>query len=407
MSEQAIAVRGADVVAMPQRTADVVRMDDFMPVFTVQKAVERKQMINAFIGEVLKEGIDGDYSKIPGASDKKVLLKPGAEKLCSIFGLAPQYIKETVIEDWMGVDHGSEPLFYYEYRCRLFRGDRCMGEALGSCNSWESKHRYRWVAEEIAKPRADFAMLPKRGGQKNLFEPDFALDKKQTDGQYGKPAEYWAQFERAIQSGTARRVTGKKMGKKTFDGYEIQVDTTLYRIPNPEIADTINACQKVGQKRALVAAVLVVTNCSDAFTQDLEDNAEYSGRSYNPDPHPAPPEDTAPPPQRQPNAAPITGRAIPEQLVGTVAEMLKSDTAVKPAFSVMEKALASKGDKGKAEYERVINEFAVSVDKKKRTRGHYVEVLMDMWEAYEALNAPAEAEPVEPEFIAEDSDVGF
>src|SRR5579859_3283958 len=31
---------------------------------------------------------------------------------------------------------------------------------------------------------------------------------------------------------------------------------------------------KDGQKRALVAAVLVVTNCSDAFTQDLEDGSD-------------------------------------------------------------------------------------------------------------------------------------
>ena len=31
------------------------------------------------------------------------------------------------------------------------------------------------------------------------FEPNFALDKKETTGQYGKPAEYWAMFEAAIR----------------------------------------------------------------------------------------------------------------------------------------------------------------------------------------------------------------
>lgn len=256
---------------------DIARAEDFLPLLSVEQAVARKTQINAYIHGIMKEG--DDFGAMPGDSRrdaKKVLLKPGAEKLCSVFGLVPQYIKETVIEDWTGAEHGDEPLFYYEYRCVLYRGGRPMGEAIGSSNSWETKYRYRWVSEEQVPGYvgADgLHLLPKRGGKQTKFEPDFALAKKETGGQYGKPAEYWQMFEDGKATGATRRVQGKTLGKKTFDGWEITIDAMQYRIPNPDVADVVNTLQKMAQKRALVAAVLVVTNCSDAFTQDVEDFA--------------------------------------------------------------------------------------------------------------------------------------
>lgn len=258
----------ADETAVMVRESHGVSAADFMPLMSIAQAVERKGMVNQFIGQVLRES--EDFGTIPGAGAKKVLLKPGAEKLCSIFGLSVTYAEDKIIEDWTGAEHGGEPLFYYSYRAQLSRGDKFMGEAIGSCNSWESKYRYRWVPVEVANQREDFASLLKRGAVIMKFEPNFALDKKQTEGQYAKPAEYWQAFEDAIKAGTAKNVT-RKLGKKEYDGWEMSMDTTQYRIPNPEVADVINTCQKMAQKRALVAAVLVVTNCSDAFTQDIED----------------------------------------------------------------------------------------------------------------------------------------
>lgn len=248
-----------EIVHVPR--AEVVRAEDFMPVFSIEQAVERKNMVNQFISKVLIEG--EDFGTIPGASKKKVLLKPGAEKLCSIFGLTPTYNEDKVIEDWTGEDHGGEPLFYYSYRCQLSRGGRFMGEAIGSCNSWESKYRYRWVSELPPGQEATAT----RGGK--VSEPTFAVDRAETSGKYGKPAEYWQRYKDAIEAGTAKRIKKNKKDGGTMDAWEI--DATMYRIPNPEVPDTINTCQKMAQKRALVAAVLVVTNCSDAFTQDIED----------------------------------------------------------------------------------------------------------------------------------------
>jgi len=190
-----------------------VAAGDFMPLLTVDQAVQRKSQINDFIGKVLREGSDGDgdYGVIPG-SKKKVLLKSGAEKLCSIFGMAPTYEAVQVIEDWTGKEHDGEPLFYYEYRCQLSRGGKFMGEAIGSCNTWESKYRWRWVKRDdvpfsLAQTDEEMDALPARRG--TVVEFAFAIDKAETGGQYGKPAEYWQRWKEAIASGEARFTTPK------------------------------------------------------------------------------------------------------------------------------------------------------------------------------------------------------
>src|SRR6266481_1791153 len=143
MSDEA---RTVEVVPAGAGALREVRADDFMPMLSVAQAVDRKRQMNDFINKVLVDG--EDYGPMPGGKeDKKVLKKPGAEKLCTVFALAPKCILEKEIEDWTGAEHGGEPLFYYRYKCQLYRGERFMGEAVGSSNSWEAKHRYRWVPE--------------------------------------------------------------------------------------------------------------------------------------------------------------------------------------------------------------------------------------------------------------------
>jgi hypothetical protein len=53
--------------------------------------------------------------------------------------------------------------------------------------------------------------------------------------------------------------------------WKLTVGAVQYRIPNPDFADSSNTVLKMAQKRALVAACLVVTNASAFFTQDVED----------------------------------------------------------------------------------------------------------------------------------------
>lgn len=298
-----------DMVPAPQSRE--VEARDFLPLLTVQQAVDRKRDINKFIEGVMREG--EDFGAIPGGGAKKVLMKSGAEKLCSIFGLTPRYVPEVITEDWTGQDHSGEPLFYYRYTCQLWRGEKLMGEQVGSCNSWEAKYRYRWVSEQVAlaHPTMSLDQMAKRGGRQ--FEPKFAIDKAETTGKYGKPAEYWQQFQDAIENGTASKAERTMGGGKKFSGYEI--DVTQYRIPNPDIADTVNTIQKMAQKRALVAAVLVVTNCSDAFTQDLEEEAGAD----KPEPRPSVSEPDIPQ-ELAPYFANISGKGVAGDMLSFIRE---------------------------------------------------------------------------------------
>jgi hypothetical protein len=222
-----------------------------------------------FIGAALNEGLD--YGPIPG-SDKPALKKPGAEKLAHFFGLCPIFEDVVTVEDWTGKDHDGEPFFYYRQKCKLFSGDKLKGSADGSCNSWEKKYRYRWVQEPEVPAHLDKSKLKTRGGKTSEFA--FAIDKAETTGKYGKPAEYWKRFTDAIANGTARAIKRKTSSNKEMDAWEI--DATLYCIPNDDVAEQVNTILKMAQKRALVAAVLIVTGASDYFTQDIDDYIDNS-----------------------------------------------------------------------------------------------------------------------------------
>lgn len=232
----------------------------YMPTLTVKQFTEREKLLRE-LKEMLVEGVD--YGVIPG-TQKPTLLLPGAQKICTFFGYVPHYT-ETSIESWTADQYG-EPLFYYKYICCLFKNNEAVGEGIGSASSWESKYRYRWVSAESAK-QLGLENVPTRGGKSAEFK--FSVEKAETGGKYGKPAEFWQRFKDGIANGTARSIM--KADSKGVEREAWEIDTTLYRVPNSDFADTINTCQKVGQKRAYVAATLSATGASQYFTQDLED----------------------------------------------------------------------------------------------------------------------------------------
>lgn len=236
-----------------------------VPATSTSGAIARYNAVGDFVKHVLKDGFD--YGTIPGTGTKPTLLKPGAEKLCALFGLAITYELVEKEMDWTGANHGGEPFFYFNYRVRLMKYDRIMGEGEGSCNSWESKYRYRWINEDDVPDYLDKSHLPRRSGGKSEFA--FAVDKADTGGQYGKPVAYWQEFTDAIANGTARKITRTTKSGKILDAWEI--GATQYRVPNTDIADQVNTLQKMAQKRGLIAATLNTVNASDYFTQDIED----------------------------------------------------------------------------------------------------------------------------------------
>lgn len=194
------------------RELAVSAQNNFMPLLTGQEAQRRIEAIKDFVRNQMVR--DLDYGPIPGTNNKPVLLKPGAEKLCTLFGLRAQLRVASKIEDW------DRPFLNYHYTCRLYRGDLCIAEADGACNSMEKKFRWRSVSEYKATPE----------------------DK-----------------ERAV----------RREERKGNNG-----SYTVLILENDDIYSLANTIMKMGEKRAFVAATLIAVNASDYFTQDLEENAE-------------------------------------------------------------------------------------------------------------------------------------
>ena len=210
--------------------------EDFLPVLSIEQAQGRREALVKYVGSLMKEGID--YGKIPGSPKdaRPTLLKPGAEKLSSFFGLSPEFELASSVEDWTGEDHG-EPLFYYRYKCQLTRNGRVLGSGEGSANSWETKYRYRKgdrLCPQCAAPAIISDGFAKEGG--------------------------WLCFKK--KGGC---------GAKFPLAYPEIVNQPIGKVKNEDIADLVNTLQKMAQKRALIAATLIATGASEFYTQDMDD----------------------------------------------------------------------------------------------------------------------------------------
>ena len=228
---------------------------------TITSLDEMARMRNAIVAfhkNVLKR--DVDYGTIEGTSSP-VLFKPGMQKLNSLFQLVPRY---TIERD---VDHETS---WYEFtvECELStRNSVSISTGWGSANSWESKYRFRWVSLADVPPDVDLDHCLKREG--TISEFGFAIDKAETTGKYGKPAEYWQEFKRAIKDGTARQFQKATRSGREYLAWEIE--SVVYRVTNPNIHDQINTLLKMAQKRALAEATLNAHAISEFYTVDLDD----------------------------------------------------------------------------------------------------------------------------------------
>lgn len=217
----------------PLERAEIAPAHGLMPVLTIHQAVQRYNQMVEFTQTIMVK--DQDYGTIQGVA-KPCLYKAGAEKLTTLFGLTPAFTLIERVEDWTGKDHG-EPFFFYFYKCTLMRGGEAVGEADGSCNSWEKKYRYREGKRKCPHCGAEAII----NGKKE-YGGGFLC--------YGKKGGCGAKF---------------KDGDVSITGQDVGVVT------NPDIAEVVNTIQKMAQKRALVAAVLIACNASAFYTQDVED----------------------------------------------------------------------------------------------------------------------------------------
>lgn len=214
---------------------------------TIEQMVEQSLKIQQLMKQVLVR--DEHYGVIPGTGGrdgkaaKPTLLKPGAEKLCLMFRLDPEYETITSTE--------TQQLFAYMIRCVLFHiptGQR-IASGLGSCNSRETKY---------VRPAPK--TCPGCGGA-------FLIAGK---------SEY--EKDHAFKGGMLCYQKKGGCGAKYKPGDEA-IEKQPTGIADP--SDLANTILKMACKRALIAAVLNGTAASDCFTQDLEDLQEKAD-AYEP-----------------------------------------------------------------------------------------------------------------------------
>lgn len=152
--------------------------DEVVPEFaiTINTARERINMLQNFVKEMMMPNID--YGIIQGCK-KPSLLKPGAEKLCDIFGFSKQLEVLNRIEDW---DKG---LFHYEIKIILInkKTGQLEAEGIGCCNSREKKFKNQDsftiinTLLKMAKKRALIDAVLSATRSSGIFTQDMELDK--------------------------------------------------------------------------------------------------------------------------------------------------------------------------------------------------------------------------------------
>lgn len=252
-----------DLTTAPQQPslpAVPVRME-----LTVADLKRRQDLIQEAIRAVMVEG--HHFGTIPGTTDKKTLHKPGAEKLCALFMLAPAFTVQV----------RELPEGHREYRadCTLthIATGIVAGMAIGSCSTMESKYRWRLGSRKCPSCNAEAIRKAKDGG----------------GGFY-----CWA------------KIGG--CGAKFAEGDKAIISQELGRVPNPDIADQYNTCLKMATKRALVAAVLLVTAASDALIAEEEDGDD----EHEPEPKPRHERKASTPRQTPPTELTPRQRALKE-----------------------------------------------------------------------------------------------
>ena len=102
----------------------------------VKRVVAHLAVIKDFVSSALVEGVDNDYGLVPGVK-KKMLFKPGAEKLMRLFGLGVRY---RPTENMLQVE---ENFALYSYVAEVYhlKSGTVISECEGVANSHEKKYK--------------------------------------------------------------------------------------------------------------------------------------------------------------------------------------------------------------------------------------------------------------------------
>ena len=215
---------------VPAVRGEIVNIED--QAMSIESLLGQVKLIQDVMSRIMVE--DEHYGTIPGTK-KPTLYKPGAEKLCLTFRLDPDYeiIREIREKDFIA----------YTVKCNLTHIPTGQNSAsgIGSCNSRESKYRYRFIEESTGIP---------------------------------VPKKYWDARKKGDNKEMKRFLQVPNFDPENLRAAKIDGEWIIARsekVENDNPWDLDNTLIKMGCKRALVAAILNATAASDIFTQDIED----------------------------------------------------------------------------------------------------------------------------------------
>jgi len=197
----------------------------------VGRVVAMRAAVEEVIKQVLREG--EHFGVIPGTEKagkkpKKALLQPGAEVLCQVFRLRPQFEEMAIIE--------RDDFIAIKIKCKLYNSvtGELVGEAIGSANTREEKY----VSSTTARicPQCGKAAIIK--GREEFGGGWLCYAKKDGCG-----AKFTDDDKRMIQDSGGTISTNKIWG--------------LY-----------HTLESIAQKRAYVKATRNATATSDIFTDE-------------------------------------------------------------------------------------------------------------------------------------------
>jgi hypothetical protein len=213
-----------------ERAVTRIGSREVMPVSNIAASLA---LVHQVYKEVMKKDIH--YGVIPG-TQKPTLYKPGAQTLCLVFRLYPDY---DITEINLDMEHKE-----YRVRCTLreIGTDLFVSTGYGSATTKESRYRWRNVAVDTGKP---------------------------------VPHEYW-NLKKAGKLQQAQDILGgKDFTIKKNDAAQWTIHSKGDRVENTDIADVYNTVLKIACKRSYVEATLNATAASDMFDQDIEDLPDY------------------------------------------------------------------------------------------------------------------------------------
>jgi hypothetical protein len=175
----------------------------------LQRVVNHLEIVKEAVSKVLKEGIDSDYAIVPG-TQKKALLKPGAEKIMRLFNLGVRFVQvDNELDRY-------ENFALYSYNAEVYnlKTGIVIASCEGTANSQEKKYKERAVYKNKVfagmepVPVCDILNTLKKMAQKRAMVGAVILATGASD--------YFTQDEDEIESQEPVKKPAKKTDVKQF-----------------------------------------------------------------------------------------------------------------------------------------------------------------------------------------------